>query len=369
MITTNYRARFSDNNFASSAYLTEYSSYKTGYSYLNIFDTNRSKKWVSNYCFVIDSTNNKIYINDSIDKTITLTSSKYSATTLATHITSQLNAASSNWTCSYSSTTRLFTISRTTSATLRFSQTANAAWNSLGYVITSDQTATSFVAQLPRIHTEEYFIFDLKEEKPIDFIALISPIDEIFGISKAATITLEGSNLNYFTSPAISINIPIYDNGAFKFIDDQYSTYRYWRLRINDQMNDAGEISFSHLYLGDYTTITQSNISIGIEEIENDTTTQTSAESGKLYFDENLKYTEFNSLAIDSIRLADKTTLLDMWSRIGKSTPFYISIDPTACASNDVSSTTRFVYFNNMPSFKHIIYDIWSMSFSVREVI
>jgi hypothetical protein len=368
-VTTNYRVRFCENNIASSTYLTDYSSQNSTYPASNVFDINRSKKWVSNFCFVIDASNNKIYINDGINKTITLTSNKYSANSLATHITTQLNASSANWTCSYNSTTYLFTIANTGSVTLRLSQTTSSTWNILGYLLPTDQIGTSFVGQAPRIHSEEYFHFDFQVARPVDFVALISPIDEEFGISQGATITLEGSNLGFWAPPAMSVNIPVTELGAFKFIDDQTSSYRYFRLRIFDPMNTTGKVSFSHLYLGDYETISDRNVNIGFDMTEIDPSKISDAMSGKRYADEDIKYTVMNALGINNIELVDRDKLYRMWSKLGLTKPFYISLDPTECVSTSIKDLTKFVYFNSQPSFVHIIYKIWSTSFSVREVI
>lgn len=368
-VTTNHRIRFAENNLASTTYLTNTPGYLTGYSYTNIFDTNRSKKWISNHNFTIDDTNNKIYINDGSDKTITLTNANYTGTTLATHIAAKLNASSANWSCSYSLTTYRFTISNTGSVTLKLATTTSSTWNTLGYLLVADQTGTSFVGQAPRIHSEESFYFDFGVARPIDFIALISPINEPFGISSGAIITLYGSNLNFFSSPAVTINIPVYETGAFKFVDDVFSTYRYWKLKIYDPMNTTGYVSFSHLYLGDYLTITQSNVANGFVEVQNDLTSQSPMESGKIYFDQGNQYLEFNSLSIGVITLEDKDAILRMWKQLGRSTPFYLSLDPTAVVSTDVSDVTKFCYFNEQPIFTQIIRDIWSVSFSAREVI
>lgn len=366
---TNHRIRFCENNIALSQYLTNTPSFTTGYSYLNVFDVNRSKKWISNNNFSIDSTNNKIYINDGSDKTITLTTANYTGTTLASHIQTQLNASSSGWTVTYNTSTYLFTISRGSSATLRFSVTTSSTWNDLGYLFTTNQNGTSFVSHSPRIHNYEFFNFDFGVPRPIDFIALISPVDESFGISSYATIELRGSNFALFNSPAVTITVPIFESGAFKFEDNQFSAYRYWQLRIKDQMNTTGVISFSHLFLGDYETISQSNVSIGIEQIENDLTVQSPAESGKLYFDEGNKYSQFNNLSISAMSLSDKDKLLRLWRKLGRSTPFYISIDPTTCTSTELGDLTKFCYFTDQPIFTHLIFNLWSLGFSVREVI
>jgi hypothetical protein len=367
--TTNYRVRFCENNYVSLDSMIAYSSQKSGFPASNILNINRSQKWVSNRNFTIGPNNKFIYINDGSDIDVELTEGNYQVDDLLLHIINRLNTLSNNWSGIYYYSTGIFNLSNTGTVTMRFSEQTSSTWNTLGYLLTTDQSGISFDSQAPRIHSEEFFIFDFGVSRPVDFVALIGPATRGLGLSMNATITLEASNLSFFSSPALSVTVPIEGNGAFRFLDDVYSTYRYWKIKIEDPMNTTGEVSFSNLYLGDYETVEQTNISFGIEENEVDLTTQTVAESGRVFFDIGNRYTSFNNLSIGIMDLEEKEKIMRMWKKNGAAMPFYISLDPKEQITNDLGSLTRFVYFSGQPIFNHIIYKLWSASFALREVV
>jgi hypothetical protein len=242
----------------------------------------------------------------------------------------------------------------------------------MGYLTIIDLVGTSFVSQAPRIHSEEYLIFDFGIPRPVDFLAIISPINENLGISLGATITLMGANVpNAWDAPAMSISIPVSSKGAFKFIDDQDSSYRYFKLKIVDRENNLGFIEASHLYMGDYVTIDDpnGNITNGFQVIEEDLSSSVMTESGRMYFDSNTKLTNFDNTSVAIFNDSTKNTIMELWEKLGKTTPFYVSLDPKVVASQDIQDLTRFVYFKSQPIFSHIIYNKWSCSFSLREVV
>lgn len=97
--------------------------------------------------FQIDSTNNKIdFFENATNKSSTLTSGFYDASTLATEIKTRLDATSGGYntfTVTYSSSTRKYTISAGNNFRLMFSTGTNAstsAWKVLGF---SNSTGTS----------------------------------------------------------------------------------------------------------------------------------------------------------------------------------------------------------------------------------
>lgn len=135
-IVDNHRIRFMRNNLISlSVNSFTFSSETTGFEAANVLNTNRSETWKPSGNFTIDSTNNIIYINDGSNKDIAITEGNYATPDLmATEIQTKLNASSSNWTVSYDTGggTFKFTISNTSSVTLRLSSTTNAVWDTIG---------------------------------------------------------------------------------------------------------------------------------------------------------------------------------------------------------------------------------------------
>jgi hypothetical protein len=374
MTTRNHRVRFCDNNLAAgSAATVAASSALSTYPLSNLLTDQRFRTWKPAGNFTISSANNKLYINDGSDKTITLTSANYSGgAALASHIQTQLNASSSNWTCTYSTTTYRFTLNRSSGTkTLKLATTANAVWSTIGYTGSIDASAGTAADEI-RNHTSEYVDIDLGVASAITFFGLLGPLGEIFSLSSGATVRLYGNTTSTMTSPALTVTLTPDVHGVYKFLDDQTdTTYRYWRFEFIDKTNTAGPESFQfgHLYLGDYTTIERRNVANGFEKKMVDTSEAVSSQNGALYFQTGLKYMAFESVSIQYMDASDRRELEQVFYDLGRSTPFYVSMDPTLIVSDDASEFTRYVVFDQEPTFTHIRSDIYSVRMSFREVM
>jgi hypothetical protein len=373
-IVTNKNVRFAENNFAEliSASI-EYSSQLSAFPFSNCINRFRSKLWKPSGNFTITDLNNKIYINDGANKTITLTNGNYSTPVLlASHIQTQLNSTSSNWVVSYVTGTYKFSITHTGNATLRFSQTTNSTWDTLGYLGTSDVVGTSFLADDQRNHTSEYCIFDMGYQADITFFAVIGPLQYIFPISTTATITLKANNLNQWDTVPLSITLDRSDAGIFKFLDDVIdSRFRFWRFEYEDRRNPNGPegTSIGHIYIGDYLTLANRNIEVGFNKHLIDPSETKESENGAVYFDRRTKYGTFSNLTLQYLERADKDMLEDLFNRLGIYTPFYISLDPTLSISDTYGEFTKYVTFSTAPDFTHIIFDKFNMQMDFREQV
>jgi hypothetical protein len=376
MTTRNCRIRFMEDNFAMKPTITtDYSSQTSAtYAFTNALNNYRTQIWQTSGYFLMDATNNLLYINDGGDKTATITAAEYTTPALlATEIQTQLNSVSANWTVTYSTTTNKFNISNSGSVTVRYSQTTNAIWDVIGHTLSADTTGTTFNAQEPRIHTEEFAHFDLGFAANIRFFAAICPLDENFAISEAATIKLMGNNIdNLWDSPQYEATLTRSDEGIFHFLDATDDTkYRYWKFQWIDRLNSNGSSIFEigNIYLGDYVTISNRNVARGFGQQLTDRSRSFGSESGVLYFDEKTKYSEFTAMNIGLLDQSDKDYLRDVWYKVGLTEPFYISVDPTTAITADQDELTKYVYFSRVPSFRHIHSSVFSTSFNVREAI
>ena len=354
--------------------LLEYSSQQAYFPFDNCLLNTRQKIWKFTGCFIIDDTNNKVYINDGVNKTITLTNGKYTTgALLATHIQTQLNASSTNWTVTYNNTTTYrFRFQHTGAATLRLTQNVNALWDTVGLTTVVDLVGTDIYADSQRNHSEEYAIFDLGAMYPITFISLLGQVGLPCLLSSGATITIQASNLNIWTSPPLSQVIDCSDRGAMRFIDDLPTTaYRYWKIKIVDRTNYLGgnNIGISNLYCGDYRTIANRNINVGFSFNLEDRSKIAQSESGVQYADLKVKMSNLNNLSLGLLDRTDKDEMLLLFEKLGITESFFISLDPTSLITTNIYDLTKLVKFKEAPSFQHIIRDIFSMSLSVREVI
>ncbi len=373
-MTQNARIRFADNNLAaSSAATVTASSAQAAYPIANLTNSFRFKTWKPAGNFTISSANNKIYIGDGSNKTVTLSSANYTYATLATHIQTQLNASSSNWTVSYSTTTFKFTIGRSSgTATLRFTQTTGAAWDTLGYTGVADTSAgTGLAADEVRNHTSEYVDIDLGVASAQTFFAALGPLGEVFSVSDTATVHLYGNTTSDMTSPALSVTLTPDTHGIYKWIDDNAdTTYRYWRFQFVDRLNSAGPLSFNfgHLYLGDHTTVTTQNVGTGVDVKLVDTAEEVTSETGACFYSTGYKFQTFDSVSIDYLTASEVSELKQAFYDLGRSSAFYVSFDPTLAVSETLSDLTRYVVFSGDPSFTHIMAGMYSVRMAFKEV-
>lgn len=362
--------RFMSNNFIPNGFT--YSSQLSSFPAVNCYNTARSKVWKPAGNFEIDATNNEIYINDGSDLTVSLTAGAYTYTTLASHIQTQLNASSSNWTCTYSSTTFKFTINRTSgTAVLRLSQTTNAAWDVLGYVGNLDRSTAPFPADEQRNHTSEWVKCDIGVNQLATFIGVIPGIDEQFSLSSVATIKLQANNIDLWTSPPVDITVTRSDYGCLKFLDDDVSSaYRYWRVKFVDRTNTLGPegIKFPYIYVGDHKTIANSNIARGYGRELVDQSNQLQSENGTLFVETRPRFMTVSGAEIQLLSGSELLEIEQLFYDLGQRTLFFCSIDPGLEISTELGELTRFMIMARNPTFQHVFRNYYNISFEMREV-
>lgn len=366
-----YYVRFCQNNLAAAAGATlSSSSADSSYPLANSVTTTRYKTWRTKGAFTVTTSNNVIYINDGANVTVNLTVGTYTTGgSLASHILSKLNASSTNWTCTYSS--GYFTIGRSSgTATLRLTQTTNAAWSMLGYTGAADVSAgTGLVADARRNHTSETWVVDFGVAKTPTCFFAFGPADTDFGISDVATVTLKGNSTSDFTSPGITINLTASTAGIFKFFDDLSTTYRFWQFEFSDKTNTAGPaVDFSYIYLGDYVTFTTRNLSEGFTRKLVDPSILQESENGGAFWRRRPKYWLYESLSVEWLSDTERTNVEGVFTEVGTSTPFVLSVDPGAAISANVGEFTKFGVFAGDPTIKHLRYKYYTVDFAFREI-
>ncbi len=315
---------------------------------------------------------NLIYINDGSDKTVTLTVGTYTYTTLAAHIQTKLLASSTSWTCTYdfSGGTFRFTIARSVSGTLRFTQTTNAAWDMLGYTLAADTAGTSFIAQEQRNHTMERYEWALPVAQSPTFFAAVGAISESFKVSESATCTLKCNNMPVWTSPALTISLDVRDSGIHRFLDDQADVlFHYFCFEVIDRTNPLGPegLEFGRIWLGDHTTITSSNVATGYSRKLVDPSLVQKSESGTRYVNRRPKYRTFSGMEIQNLTATDRLELEAMFDRLGLDQSFFFSMDPANAISTTLDELTFYAQFTREPELRHLIRDIYTLSLELEE--
>ncbi len=356
-----------------------FSSEVTGFEASNAFNSFRSSTWRTSGFFRITSgSNDEIHINDGSDKSATIASGEYTtAASLATAIQTALNGVSANWTVTYDTAggSYKFTIGNSGSVTLKLSTTTNAVWNTIGYTGTTDLTGTSFPAQEQRAHDPvvgEFITLDFGGILPVTFAGVISDVAVSFGLSSSAVVTLEGNNINDFTSPPFTKTLTVNAQGIFEFnVLDTPATYRFWRLRFVDPYNSiqGPNLEFGNIYLGDFQTLTGANIQAGFVDTLDDPSKRSESEGGVLYFDKRTKFTRFSNLAIRFMEDADKQIIKDVFSTVGTTEPFYVALDPLSRINSNTTEFTKFVIFDSEPQFTSIGSCYFNTVLNLREVV
>ncbi len=367
---TAYPVRFLQNNMAAADGSTVTgSSFYLGFPVSNSVTEQRHARWIPAGSFRVVSTNKKIYISDGSNKTITLTEAIYATgTALATHIQTQLNASSSSWTCTYSLTTFKFTIGRASgTATIRLTQTTDAAWSMLGYLGAADTaTSTGLAADAVRNHTSERWQVDLGVAKNVTAFAVIGQADTDFTIADSATCVLKHNSIDdYDTATAITLTPEA--TGIFEFLDE---TKRYWWFDFIDLDNPAGPTSFElKIYLGDYIAPITRNMNLGFNRSLIDPSIVQESDSGVQYARRRSKYWFLSSNVIEWLADSERTELERCITEMGQTTPFFVSIDPGAEISASVGELTKYVTFSGPPSVTQLRHKYYSINLQMREVV
>lgn len=220
----------------------------------------------------------------------------------------------------------------------------------------------------PTSMTAQRITIDLGWIGYVGFVALIGQLDEPFPISQGATFKIQANNVEDWTSPPLDLAMTWGGLGGFRFLDDQAdSSYKYWSFYFDDPQNEIG--SFSHIYVGEYQTLTFSNVTRGFQHTHIDPSVAQESDSGALFFRDRAKYKKFDNVGINYLTKSDYDQFEQIVFNQGKTRPFYVSFDPLLEISADLTELTRFVRFDREPVFIHQKVDRYSFTgISFREV-
>lgn len=373
-----YPFRICQNNLAAdSAATITASSSMAGFGIANVVDIQRWKTLKFSGVFNINQDNNICYINDGSDRDITLADGSYTGTALAALIQSTFNSISSDWICTYSTTTYKFTLGRSAGdAFIRLNEPTTPAWPSLGYVggAALYNVGTGTVADEQRNHTSEKITIDFGAARTITAFHLLGAARAQFGIGSTAIVKLSGNNIPaaFDTAPLIiDLTGKVYDEGIAYYLDSEGAqTYRYWEIDINDQTNPAGpQFELNYLYLGDYVAPATRNLNVGFQRVLVDPSIVTASVAGNVFIRRKTKYWQWSGLSVEHVDGFDRTELERVFSEMGVSLPFIFSIDPTGEISANLIEMTKFMRFDADPSRDHEVWKYHNLSMSLVEWI
>jgi hypothetical protein len=361
------------------------SSADADYPVSNVYDLSRRRRvWRTDGYWKIVSGDNTIVFRESVgvDLTATITADEYTSDTLFfAAVKAALEAAGdSTYTVERDATTSRIKI---TSNGLGGGGIFQLMWTNaasadmagiLGFSTASDDTgALNYTADLLRIHTEEWLKWDFGFAlNPTGFIA-VGDRNSPLNISPTATIKLQASSTDSWTSPEEEFTLTYHDYVLAKINTDgialvNTSGYRYWRLQIIDNDNPDGYIELGCVFLGDHQDLSRGCPEFPLDAQNLDLSRVEFSEAGQA-MSSKLPQSQRFSLAwakLDNASLAD---LMTVWDSFGLHTQFFIALDNNNAFSSDSRDWIKLVRFEDEPIPRLLSPGNWSYQWNLREAL
>ena len=74
-------------------------------------------------------------------------------------------------------------------------------------------------------------------------------------------------------------------------------------------------------------------------------------------------------MSIELMEHGENVEMQQMFNDLGKTTPFFFSLDPTQCISSTGDENTKYVRFNAEPTLTHVFTNYYNLSMSLKEVL
>ena len=230
------------------------SSYEVSLPAAYLLDPIPSKRWRSKLGFNVGF-KNKIDFNRGGVKVATVAAGNYATgALLCVAIVAALEAADATpvWACTYSTTTKKFTISSDLAFVLLFGTGANLATSiakSIGFAVADTASAVTQTGGSAAYNSEEYLLFDLGSAQSVTLA-----IAHAHNLGASGTVTLYGaSTATPWVSPGTTQVLTGDDLTNKRLLLFSAQVYRYWAL-VFDVQNTAGYVELGVPFIGTYWT-------------------------------------------------------------------------------------------------------------------
>lgn len=358
-----------------------YSSQNTVSPASNLLPTvRRSKVWRSDGYWEIISGNRTIIFREAVgvNLTATIATGNYQtdASFLAAIKTALEAAGAATYTVTRDSTTKKIKITSALDggATIFQLITTNASFTAatiLGFSTASDRTgAATYTADNLKIHMSEWIKWDCGVAVNPKVFALIGLRNTALKLSQNATIKLQGSTTDSWTSPEYESTLTYNEFGvAITSTNGLHaSALRYWRLYLQDTQNAFGYLEISKIYLGDYITTTRGAAQFPLRTTLVDYGERVISKAGST-FNDQVALTELIDIAWAFLTKSEKEMFEDFMRDVGLGKSWFIIIDPSEAFSNDLERQLRLVKFESGASFTLNTPDNFSIDWTLREEI
>jgi hypothetical protein len=355
-----------------------FSSEQTAFPTLNIYNKQRrSKVWRSNGYWKIPDAANSIVFRETtgVDLTATLASTEFtSGTSFRAAIKAALElVGASTYTVSLDVSTQKIKIASDGSGGSGIFELRWVSAPLMADILGFDETvnlsgALNYVADDLRIHTSEWFVWDMGISSNPKALAIIGPRNLPIKISPSAIITLQGNETNVWTSPSYEQELTYNDEVILLTSDAGLHTeaLRYWRLEIVDRDNPNYFIEIGSIYLGNFYTPTRGAVQFPLSSAPVDRSTTIFSESGQTFSDIREKAQTFD-LDWSALTSPEMEELLEVFDDFGTSLPFFIQLDPIGVFSSSENYYTRYVKFESEPRYRLTSPNFFETSWNLRE--
>lgn len=315
-------------NLIDTATMTE-SSEEAGLPSENVQNVFRSKKWRSDSGWnIVAGVNDDIDITEGVtgDATATLAAGNYATGALmATQVATAINAAATDntWTCTYSTSTRKFTIGHDNTETggLEWNTGSNFSTSAaldLGFLQAADDTgAASYVGDSACRCSREWIGIGFTAATQAKRCAIVS-----HNFSSSAFVRLLRHTSDDL-SAATSVGTITYDADFMVLEFD--ATYQYYWIQVRDVDNSDSYIEIGRAFLGDYDIVEY--MELGMSLVLVDPSEPMVTPEGYVGRNERASFNQvrFNFAILSE---TDRDNLVTMYETIGAFNHFFFRPDP-----------------------------------------
>lgn len=371
---------FTDPDVVSNAYK---SSADSSYPVSNVYDLDRRRKmWRTAGYWLVTSGANTIVFQDTagVNLTATIAAGEYTSdTAFLAAIDAALEAAgAANYTVTRDATTNRIKITSDLSGgatVFRLMWTAATGFGDLlGFDTSADDTgASTYTADLLRIHTSEWLKWDLGIPTNPTALVVMADRNVPMQLSPTATVKLQGSHTDSWTSPSVDLTLTVRDFILGYVAPDGIAGassggYRYWRLYIEDKDNPVGYLQFGVAILGSHVDITRGCPEFPLEMQGEDLSTVQVSEAGQVFAGRRPK-TESIVLNWAKLDVASCEALNSVWESHGTHSNFVVVMDNDEVFSSDGFNQVRLVRFGAQPTRRLVSPGNFSYTWQLKEAL
>lgn len=349
------------NNYIETSKLvsTEHSSQQISFPYGNALDRyRRGKSWRTAGYWVVASGSNTLKFKESNASSLTATivAGTYQTTGLflAAIKTALEVAGDSTYTVNQDTATKKIKITSNGLGgdgifQLLLTDPASAGIAALvGFAVSANLTGSlTYTADVLRIHSFEYAIWDMGVSSRPEAFILLSAGNKNLNLSPAAVIKLQGNATNTWNTPQVDIVLP-YDPKALFMIKPggiNPIACRYWRLYLEDKTNIDGYLEINAIFLGEAFAPVEGAVQFPFDSRDVDPSEMTFTDSRQVFVNKKQNFEQF-SLNWYGLSSQDRENLLYIYRLYGIGNPFFVCYDANGAFTTGAASV-KLAFFSS----------------------